>query len=373
MRGMTPLGPIIAAKLMGGNGQGASVTPASVLAAMEGMDSSQQSDARAAIGATDAATSIPDDVKQALLDCFSEVSWVDEDQGEAAYNNLVAALYPVQSISAVYTQSGTVYPTDSLDSLKTDLVVTATYQDSSTQTVPAANYTLSGTLEVGTSTITVSYFGKTTTFTVTVSSVPILPAGYKQVEYLSMNGSSYFSVTPIPSATACKITSVAMQTQADSGATHHATGGGTLNYYVGTLNFFNDGAVGGSYGTNRAKTTWDSPAVNKKVTCVYTKPASGDYSVDVTIDGATKSATAAQPESNKYIDPVRVGWLGIASGAFVGRVYEMYGVDSSDNSELFHFYPCVRESDSVAGMYDLVNEAFHASDTATPFTAGPEV
>ena len=81
-----------------------------------------------------------------------------------------AAAKTVSSISAVYTQSGTVYDTDSLDSLKTDLVVTATYSDSSTAVIPAADYTLSGTLAEGTSTITVSYGGKTTTVTVTVTS-----------------------------------------------------------------------------------------------------------------------------------------------------------------------------------------------------------
>lgn len=73
------------------------------------------------------------------------------------------------SISAVYTQSGTVYDTDTLDSLKSDLVVTATYNDSSTATVPSADYTLSGTLTEGTSTITVTYEGLTATFNVTVT------------------------------------------------------------------------------------------------------------------------------------------------------------------------------------------------------------
>lgn len=77
----------------------------------------------------------------------------------------------VTSIAAVYTQSGTVYDTDSLDSLKSDLVVTATYSDSSTATVPSADYTLSGTLTEGTSTITVTYESKTTTFSVTVTHV----------------------------------------------------------------------------------------------------------------------------------------------------------------------------------------------------------
>lgn len=79
----------------------------------------------------------------------------------------VTAAPTLSSISAVYTQSGTVYDTDTLDSLKPDLVVTAHYSDQTTETV--TSYTLSGTLTEGTSTVTVSYSGKTTTFAVTVT------------------------------------------------------------------------------------------------------------------------------------------------------------------------------------------------------------
>lgn len=83
---------------------------------------------------------------------------------------VTAVAVTVSSISAVYTQSGTVFPSDSLDSLKSDLVVTATWSDTSTSTVASADYTLSGSLTAGTSTITVTYQSKTTTFTVTVTS-----------------------------------------------------------------------------------------------------------------------------------------------------------------------------------------------------------
>lgn len=89
------------------------------------------------------------------------------------FNVTVTAVPVLDSITAVYTQSGTVYDTDSLDSLKADLVVTAVYTDSSTEVVPSTDYTLSGTLTAGTSTITVSYGGKTTTFSVTVSVAPL--------------------------------------------------------------------------------------------------------------------------------------------------------------------------------------------------------
>lgn len=120
-------------------------------------------------GGSSSGSGLTDDIKQALLDCFEHVAWTDE-HGQDYVDALEAALYPpaeLMSISAVYTQSGTVYTTDTLDSLKTNLVVTAHYTDSTTETV--TTYTLSGTLTEGTSVITVSYGGKTTTFNVTVT------------------------------------------------------------------------------------------------------------------------------------------------------------------------------------------------------------
>lgn len=89
--------------------------------------------------------------------------------------SVTCAAAELSYISAVYTQSGTVYDTDTLDSLKSDLVVTAHYSDTTTSTVASTDYTLSGTLTEGTSTITVTYLEKTTTFSVTVSSASLYP------------------------------------------------------------------------------------------------------------------------------------------------------------------------------------------------------
>ena len=76
----------------------------------------------------------------------------------------------LSSIDAVFTQgTAVIYDTDSLDSLKQYLVVTAYYDDSSSETLASSAYALSGTLTAGTSTITASYSGKTDTFTVTVT------------------------------------------------------------------------------------------------------------------------------------------------------------------------------------------------------------
>ena len=112
----------------------------------------------------------------------------------AASCSVLVSQITVQSISAVYTQSGTVYDTDSLNSLKDDLVVTATWSDSSQTTVPASDYSLSGTLTTGTSTITVSYGGKATTFNVTVTHAPTM---YSVTNVLTHVSNSNIAVTSV--------------------------------------------------------------------------------------------------------------------------------------------------------------------------------
>ena len=116
--------------------------------------------------------------KQALLNCFEHVAWVD-DQGQTYYDALYDALYPrPTSISAVFTQGQhVIYDTQSLDDLRQYLVVKATFEDGTEHTV--VNYTLSGTLTAGTSTITVTYENCTDTFEVNVTE----NAGYITVEY----------------------------------------------------------------------------------------------------------------------------------------------------------------------------------------------
>lgn len=132
-------------------------------------------------------TGLTEEIKQALLQLAQKVAYID-NQGQTYYQDLYDSLYgttPVVtlvSIDAVYTQSGTVYDTDTLDSLKTDLVVTATYSDSTTAIIPAADYTLMGTLTVGSSVITVSYGGKTDTFAVTVTENPAPPVTLVSIE-----------------------------------------------------------------------------------------------------------------------------------------------------------------------------------------------
>ena len=91
----------------------------------------------------------------------------------------VTVTHNAASLTAVYTQSGTVYETDSLDSLKTDLVVTYYATQQSQGVILSDNdYTLSGTLAVGTSTITATYLNVSATFNVDVTFESYITAVY---------------------------------------------------------------------------------------------------------------------------------------------------------------------------------------------------
>lgn len=114
-------------------------------------------------------------VKAALLNLLDHVEYTDENK-QAYLTELANAMYRphgVTYITAAFDQGeNKVYDTDELETLRQYLVVTAHYEDGTSETV--LSYVLSGTLSVGTSVITVSYAEKTTTFNVTVSAVEIV-------------------------------------------------------------------------------------------------------------------------------------------------------------------------------------------------------
>lgn len=111
---------------------------------------------------------LSDDAKEALLNCFEHVAWIDE-HGQTYYTALERALYSINvaSISAVFDSQGTtIYTDNTLEELRQYLTVTAIYSDASTEVV--TDYTLSGTLVGGNTTITIGYKEKTTTVNITV-------------------------------------------------------------------------------------------------------------------------------------------------------------------------------------------------------------
>jgi hypothetical protein len=125
------------------------------------------------------------DASRALLALLQKIGYTDAN-GQAYYDALYAQIAPARvlvSIAAVYTQEIAIYITDPIDILRNDLVVTATYDDGTSEVID--NYTLIGPLTAGECTVTVSYGGLTATFVVTVTSVY---TGYVEVGSPSISG-----------------------------------------------------------------------------------------------------------------------------------------------------------------------------------------
>jgi len=291
--------------------------------------------------------------------------------------SVAAVAVVLSSISAVYTQSGTVYDTDTLESLKDDLVVTAHYSDSSTQTVPAADYTLSGALAVGTSTITVTYQGKTTTFSVTVSEAPLLPAEYQQVEYIKATGTQHI-YTNIQCNDGAKSSgdnnikeySADIDFQWDEWQSSYATnivfscgssGGNWIGYANGVTNIAM-GISSGQYFTdseksNRHQFHWSWSGT----TATFTRD-----------DGASISrANTATSQIERGFTLFYADSNSTSNYHFNGKVFscKVY----KNDVKVLDLIPCYRKADGVIGMYDTVNEVFYTNNGSGTFEKGADV
>ena len=129
---------------------------------------------------------LSEDGKQALLAIARSVVYTGPN-GQELYNALYNAFYPpanLLGITVVYTQSKVVTTETNIESLRSDIVVTARYTDGTSSVV--TDYFLSGELTSGDSTITVSYSGKTATF-----SVHVVGALYSLPEPTVFDGTNY--------------------------------------------------------------------------------------------------------------------------------------------------------------------------------------
>lgn len=282
------------------------------------------------------------------------------------------------SISAVYTQSGSVYESTALNDLKSDLVVTGTYNDSTTATI--TDYTLSGTLSVGTSTITVSYGGKSTTFNVTVSSAPLVPSAYQQVEYIKATGTQHI-ITDLatnngPGTTG--VDDIITQYSADidfafdewqsAYATNIAfscgsSGGGWIGYVnsktaigmgTNTGNYFTSGTVTERY---QYHWSWSGTTATFKRNDNAEISRSNSESSTVTRRFALFTADSQTASSSNY--------------HFNGKVYRATVYRSGE--KVLDLVPCFRKSDNEIGVYDTVGDTFYTNSGTGTFEKGGNV
>ena len=324
---------------------------------------------------------LTDAAKQALLAIARKVAYID-DQGETYYQALFDALYPTNlvSISAAFTQgSNVVYDTDSLDSLKSMLVVTATYDDETTETVADNDYTLSGTLTAGTSIITVTYSGKTTTFNVTVAGV-VLPEGYTRYDYIKTtvgNGSHvkerWIILNDQTNLSALKTRIILAKNNSptadsaflgvrnDSGAetsygfylTKDADGGGVAVWLNGVKTY---SAIGFSAGYNKNILEVDPKTSSPGSIVLNDESAAINYSNTVIIPHGFVLFT-----NPKYDGSVN---MSLNTPAILGDIVL---IDSTGNI-VGYYVPAVYNNQ--IGMYDGVSQQFYTSSNASYTTIG---
>lgn len=296
--------------------------------------------------------------KQALLACFAHVAWVDE-YGKDYYDALEAALNPPQDleyISAVYTQGGTVYDTDSLDSLRANLVVYAHY---TSDTEVETGYALSGTLSAGTSTITVSFGGKTTTFDVTVTHDTRIPSEYQAVEYIEATGTQYIVLDSNFGLAPGRLSAVI-----ECSGTIYNSPQGVLSVTDGLGQWFGLPATHAfGFGSTSYFTTVDNTELH-----TYSVEF-GAENATATCDGETVTRSISNAQSGKLI------LFGIYSNVigYLARAKIAACEITVDGQLAYNLVPCYKKSDGTIGMYDRIGNTFYTNNGSGTFLKGGDI
>lgn len=315
--------------------------------------------------------------RTALLDLLAYAAYTGPD-AQAKYDLLETALQSkLAYIVADYAQDRTIYTHDPLDVLKEgdDLIVTAYYDDGTHADVEG--YTLSGTFTVGTSEITVTYGGKTTTIEVTVTRG--VPAEYQVYDYIHAKGTTTISSVSSSmwialkqyanlNALSCEFAVMRLSGMATAGPAvfGRRSASGALSSFA----FYpKDTELGyhlhGDEGTNPPGFTTDVVHIVK-----YTN--------------TSESPSSLQVDNNT---PVSITWvnnntLNLAPVLFMNptnnttdtmAVQEKLGYikffDLSGNL-VGHYFMTMRKSDNRIGAYDIVDQVFYTSSTASYTTIG---
>ena len=288
-------------------------------------------------------------IKQALMDLANAVAFKGDDPtGQTYIDALEDALYPpvgLLSITAVYS-GGTVYDDVTLNSLKNNLVVTAHYDDGTSEVLLDSMYTLDGTIAVGTQTINVIYSGKSTTFTVVV----------EHNDYLYVMPSEFVSTgtnreaTNLQLATEQTVTFLidfTATTVQDSSSTHtvdfiFSNKKSDSSTYLALQTIKTSGSnylwgMGIGYNAGKSLIT---PAHRNRLTCVLTINADGSSSCsasfkDITANGTVKTFTnnygvGSAITANAYYLGKELD--GTVDNGFIGTVHDFRVYDGEMSS-----------------------------------------
>ena len=192
----------------------------------------------------------------------------------------------------------------------------------------------------------------------------ILPSGFSQVEYLQSNANQYIDTGFKPNQdTKIDITFESIQP--------------TNEYYNAPFGVRDNGNAKQMFIglQSNSESTWffryEAQAV---ITSLGNKYGYNHLVIDknvYTLNGESYTFTYKEFQSDYSMYLFGYNYNGTQDRLFTGKIIrcKIY-----DNGAIVRDYiPCRRDSDSVLGLYDLVNNTFNENKTTTPFTAGSVV
>lgn len=188
----------------------------------------------------------------------------------------------------------------------------------------------------------------------------ILPSEYTQVDYLQSNGNQYIDIGIKPSAT---ISTKAIFSVTDVNAER--------NYVYGTYSGTGINRYQISYSSSFILIGYGSLSDRNRTTTVdnnkhYLEEKNGQLTID-NVKVSSLSSTFDDGVLNIYLFACNSnGTVSNYSNGVKIYLFEVYNSDTL----IRKLVPCYRNSDNVAGMYDLVNDEFYENNGTGVFTYG---
>lgn len=187
-----------------------------------------------------------------------------------------------------------------------------------------------------------------------------LPSAYRRVEYLASSGTQYIQTNYIPQQYDELKTTFMITDWGNENFVLFSSGDGTYQLiYLGQINgyckYFASGTASG-INPNLAKSTWYTLTVSRDgVFDINHQTATSNY--ENSIDGSAKELRIMARQATPAKNYLR------------GKMSEF--VISNNGVTKLNLIPCVRKSDSEAGMYDTVSKTFYTNAGTGEFITPP--
>lgn len=185
----------------------------------------------------------------------------------------------------------------------------------------------------------------------------LIKPGYTPLEYIESPGNAYINTLCANSNKAtvdCKF----------------VIGTPNNNYIFGSRQNSSSWMYNGLYSNNTLEYNWATGlSFTASNTIEMTQSVGGPYT-SIDVNGTLKNTSTGTTADTNNIFIFACNNSSVRY--YTGKTKCYYFKIKKDNVLVRDFIPCKRDSDSISGLYDLIENKFYASSGASNFTAGPE-